>query len=178
MSDVNLSDYLPQFLREYKELRAVTDAEEPEFDRLRRAVSSVLNNEFIETADEDGMARFEKLLRIVPASSDTLESRRARVQSRWFTELPYTLRMFIQKLNAMSQGAEVCVTPDYPHYRVDIRTAFELFGQVDELERLIELMFPCSIIADARNDIACSSGYMQYTGGVANVAMLICASEI
>lgn len=172
MNDVNLAEYLPPFLREYKELRAVTDAENPEFTRLYTAAERVLRNEFIETADEEGVTRFEKLLGILPSKDDTLESRRARVYSRWFTELPYTLKMFVGRLAQMSNGEEFSVTEDYDHYRVRVETCFELFGQVDELERLVELMFPCNIIADVRNTVKCSPDFKQFAGGA------VCFSEI
>ena len=172
MNDVNLAEYLPPFLREYTELKAITEAENPEFARLYAEAEKVLRNEFIETADEDGMERFEKLLGIMPSKSDTLESRRARVRSRWFTELPYTLRMFVKRLAAMAGGTEFSVTEDYEHYRVRVETCFELFGQVDELERLVELMFPCNIIADVKNTVKISPDCRKFAGGA------VCFSEI
>lgn len=173
MNDVNLAEYLPPFLREYKELRAVTDAENPEFSLLRDAAERVLKNEFIETADEFGISRFEKLLGILPSKDDTLESRRARVYSRWFTELPYTLKMFVERLAAMSGGTEFSVTEDYEHRRVAVETRFELYGQTDELERLVELMFPCNIIADLRNTVTVKSERRLFAGGAAAITELI-----
>lgn len=169
MNDVNLAEYLPPFLREYKELKAVMEAENPEFSLLQNAAKRVLKNEFIETADEFGISRFEKLLGIMPSKNDTLESRRARVYSRWFTELPYTLRMFVGRLAQMSGGTEFSVTEDYEHYRVAAETCFELFGQVDELERLVELMFPCNIIADVRNTVRVKAERPLFAGGAAAV---------
>lgn len=176
MSDVDLAEYLPPFLREYKELRAVMEAENPELETAWKAARRVLDNEFIETADEFGITRFEKLLGIVPLVGDTLESRRARVYSRWFTELPYTLRMFVKKVEMMSGGSEFSVTEDYDNYRVRVDTAFELFRQTDELERLVELMFPCNIEADVRNTIRCGAELRQSVGGAANVAEMITIS--
>lgn len=172
MNNVNLAEYLPPFLREYKEIKAITEAENPEFARLYAEAEKVLRNEFIDTADEEGMARFEKLLGILPSKDDTLESRRARVYSRWFTELPYTLKMFVGRLAQMSGGTEFSVTEDYEHYRVRVETCFELFGQVDELERLVELMFPCNIIADVKNTIKIRPDCRKFAGGA------VCFSEI
>ncbi len=176
LNEINLKEYLPPFLREYKELRAVMETEEPELEIARRAAQRVLDNEFIETADEYGVARFEKLLGIIPSRDDTLESRRARAYSRWFTELPYTLRMFAKKLELMSGGSEFYITEDYEHYRVQVDTGFELFGQADELERLVELMFPCNITADVRNTIRCGAELRQYAGGTVSAAELITVS--
>ncbi|MGN0680280.1 MAG: putative phage tail protein [Oscillospiraceae bacterium] len=169
MNDVNLAEYLPPFLREYKELKAVMDAENPEFIRLSEATERVLKNEFIETADEFGISRFEKLLGILPSKNDTLESRRARVYSRWFTELPYTLKAFLAKLAGLSEYGNISVSVDFEHYRIAIDTDFELYGQTDELERLVELMFPCNIIADLRNTVRAKSERLLFAGGAVAV---------
>lgn len=169
MADVNLLEYLPSFLREYRELKAVMNAESPELARLYENAERALKNGFIATADEYGIARFEKLLGILPSKSDTLESRRARVLSRWFTELPYTLRAFLTKLYGLSEYGNIEVDVDFDHYRIAIETDFELYGQTEEIERLVELMFPCNIIADLRNIIRLSSQGEYLHGGAVSV---------
>lgn len=99
--EVNLVSCLPPFMADYEEMNRTLKAEDPEFVLVWKAAERVLQNEFIATADEYGISRFEKMLKILPSREDTLESRRARVQSRWFTDLPYTWRMFLQKLKAL-----------------------------------------------------------------------------
>ena len=101
MSDVRLLDYLPPFLREYREFGAIANAEEPELQRFSTMSLKLLKNQFILTADEDGIAEFEKILGITPQSNEPLESRRSRVMSRWFSEIPYTLQTLILKLKAL-----------------------------------------------------------------------------
>lgn len=99
--DVDLVSYLPPFMAEYRETNITLTAENPEFVLVWKAADRTLKNEFIATADEYGIGRFEKILHILPSRNDTLESRRSRVQSRWFMALPYTWRMLIQKLTAL-----------------------------------------------------------------------------
>ena len=102
---VNLVSYLPPYLREYeKETVAALRAENPEFDLAWEAADRVLRNGFIETADEYGISRFEKMLGISPGISDTLEMRRVRVQNRWFTALPYTERVLYERLTEILGG--------------------------------------------------------------------------
>ena len=85
---VDLVSYLPPFVAEYKEINATLTAENPEFEIAWDAANRVLYNEFIATADEYGISKFEKILNIFPSVEDTLESRRARVAARWFTSIP------------------------------------------------------------------------------------------
>ena len=163
--EVGLTSYLPPFMAEYKEINAALTAEDPEFRLLWNAADRVLQNEFIETADEYGIGRFEKLLGILPSIEDTTESRRSRVRTRWFTELPYTWRMFLHKLTALCAENDFLITGQLDDYRVGLEVHLELYGEIGELELLIEKMFPCNMVADIRNNILIEAQGEARTGG-------------
>lgn len=169
--EVDLVSYLPPFLAEFKEIAVSLEAENPEFVLVWNAKEKVLQNEFIETADEYGISRFEKILNILPTKEDTIESRRARVKSRWFITIPYNLKSLIAKLIALCGDSNFTVTKEYMQYRIFILTNLELFGQVEELEHIIENMIPCNMIVISENEIPCG------TGGFALVAGGVCSVE-
>lgn len=102
--DVDLAAYLPPFIVEYKEINITLTAENPEFVLVWKAADRALSNEFIATADEYGIGRFEKILGIYPADTDTLEARRMRVQNKWFNAAPYTIRMLAAKMAELLGG--------------------------------------------------------------------------
>lgn len=155
--EVDLVSYLPPFMAEYGEIKAALTAENPEFMLLRDGKERVLKNAFIETADEYGIARFEKLLNILPSAEDDLESRRKRLQARWVSSLPYTERAFLRKLTAVCGGDNFTFAKFYDEYRIELKVNFESFGQVEETERLIDLMIPANIIVKMKNEILCRS---------------------
>ena len=163
--EVDLISYLPPFMAEYKEANIALAAENPEFVLAWKAADRVLKNEFIATADEYGIGRFEKILHILPSRNDTLESRRSRVQSRWFTALPYTWRMLIQKLIALCGENDFTITKQFDFYRIDLDVHLELFGQVEELERIIEFMLPCNMVMDIQNKFDMKVEGSVWTGG-------------
>ena len=168
--EVDLVSYLPPFLAEFKEIAVTLEAENPEFVLVWNAAERVLSNEFIETADEYGISRFEKILNILPSTEDTLESRRARVQARWFNTIPYTMKSFLAKLIALCGDSDFTVTKEYQNYKVKILTNLELFGQVEELERIIDSMIPCNMIVISLNEIPCgAAGFAFVAGGVCSV---------
>ena len=74
--DVNLVQYLPPYMQEYKEPVETLKAENPEFTLEWKAADKVFRNRFISTADEDGIIHYEKILGIRPDINDSLESRR------------------------------------------------------------------------------------------------------
>lgn len=149
--EVDLVSYLPPFLQEYKEQNNALTAENPEFTIVWNAADRVLKNEFISTADEYGIARYEKILGILPFAEDTLESRRARVQSRWFITIPYTMKSLLAKLIALCGENHFTITKYFSEYHLDIDTNLELFNQVGELERIVERMLPCNLVVTTRN---------------------------
>lgn len=168
--DVDLVSYLPLYLDGYEENPATLNAENPEFILVWKAADRVLKNEFIETADEYGISRFEKILNLLPSKEDTLESRRARVQSRWFSSIPYTLKAFISKLTALCGDTDFKIVKRYDEYRIDILTDLELFGQVDELEHIIETVMPCNMVIVSLNNIPCNvNGFALFGGGVVSM---------
>lgn len=164
--DVDLVSYLPPFLREFRELHVALTAENPEFMFIWRAADQVLANEFIDTADEAGIARFEQMLGILPSKEDTLESRRSRVQARWFQTMPYTFKALLAKLAALSPDREFAVMQDADTYRLVVETSFILFGQVEELEHLLELMVPCNMVIQTFNRISIDAAETLLLGGV------------
>ena len=116
--EVDLLSYLPPFMAEFKEIAVTLDAENPEFVLVWKAADRVLQNEFIETADEYGISRFEKILNILPSKEDTLESRRSRVFARWFNTIPYTLKALIAKLEALCGDSDFTIIKEYDNYTI------------------------------------------------------------
>ena len=89
--DRKLINYLPYVVRIMRNFKGLSGAEQPEFENAWAAVDDLLNNQFIKTAGNLGLSRWEKILGITPKGTDTLDDRRFRVLTRLNEELPYTL---------------------------------------------------------------------------------------
>lgn len=96
--EVDLVSYLPPFMQSYKEPVAALEAENPEFSLMWSATDRCLRNRFISTADEYGISRFEKMLKIYPTADDTLESRRSRVPKQVVQHNPVHLESVASKV--------------------------------------------------------------------------------
>ncbi len=88
--DRRLIDYLPPVLREIKEFKAINRAIQPEIERAWTELGRLMNNQFLSTADENGVSRWEKELHVIPKDTDTLETRKTRIKSVWNRKLPYS----------------------------------------------------------------------------------------
>ncbi len=176
--EVELVSYLPPFMAEYQEIGAALTAENPEFALVWKAADRALKNEFIDTADEYGIGRFEKLLGIFPSGEDTLEGRRARVRSRWFNALPYTIRMLLKKLQIVCQDTDFVLEYDFESgYTLRLDTKLERFGGVDEAEKVLDAVVPCGIRIEGRNRIDANAGGTGYFAGAVSWAEIIVISD-
>ena len=152
MRKVDLWYYLPPFLKEFLEMREILGAEEPEFQELVKEYDDVLKDNFIITATERGIARFESMLGIRPDASASLETRRSAVLTKWWDTTPYTLRTLKNRI-ALIQGnsnIQISFGKDNP-YCIQIVTRLETAGQGDDLAYIIQTMLPANLEVDSAN---------------------------
>ena len=148
--EVDLVSYLPPFLAEFKEIAVALEAENPEFVLVWDAAERVLQNEFIETADEYGIARFEKILNILPSTEDTLESRRVRVQSHWFGTTPYTLSQIRDMLETLCGSGNCSVALVSNEYTLVVKIALAAKSNYTDVKALLERVVPVNMVIDLR----------------------------
>ncbi len=169
--EVDLVSYLPEFMKDYREPVAALHAMNPEFILLWKGADKVFYNRFLSTADEDGLSRYEEMMGIYPSEEDTLESRRLRVQTKWFNSVPYTMKAFIQRLEALCGVGNFEISGDFETgYTLRIDTNLEAYGEVEQLEYLIGVIIPANILVESYNYIRCSAeGLLGMGGGACTV---------
>jgi hypothetical protein len=149
--DIQLLNHLPLFVQEYKEIMEIMKTENPEFQSAVDETEIIMNNQFIESCDIKGIARFENLMGITPESNDTLESRISRVLTRWNDVVPYTYIILCRKLNTLCGKDNYEIERNINEYKMDITTHLELPGQTEELDYLLDYMMPVNIVVTSKN---------------------------
>lgn len=154
---VDLVSYLPPFLAEFKEISVALEAENLEFVLVWNATERVLKNEFIETADEYGIKRFEKLLGILPDADSDLEARRSVIKARWLSKLPYTYKMLLKQLEIIC-GEDFSVKTSFEtDYFLRVVTHLRDYGKTTEVKKLLDEMIPANMRFDYYNSITFKS---------------------
>lgn len=166
--DVNLVRYLPPYMQEYKEPVETLKAENPEFTLEWKAADKVFRNRFISTADEDGIAHYEKILGIRPNINDSLESRRIRIQNNWFNKVPYVYRVFLARLALICGNRDFTIERDFKTgYYIRLSVSLIEPGLIGDLDNLIKTMFPENMVIDVNNRLYFTSvGYAYVAGNV------------
>lgn len=136
--EVDLLDYLPPYLREYRELYQIMRTEHPEFRMVWAKAAQTRDNLFILTADEAGVRRYEQMLNITPEQDDTLETRRTRVILLMLDQIPYTMLALKRMLSAIvgEDGFSIDFRPHDYYLKVLLApTAREFFHVVWQMLR-------------------------------------------
>lgn len=153
MDRKRLIDYLPPIMQNFKEIKEITNAEQKEVDLIDGEISKVLDNAFIESCDEYGIKKYEKLVGVTPTAQDTLESRKSRVLIRWNNFVPYSYKVLIRKLNIFCGVNNYDISGDLKNYELVIQTMLSLPGQSKELEVMLNKMLPLNIALSVLNDL-------------------------
>lgn len=93
-----LLEYLPPFLREYYEFKQLCKSGDIEVSSIDKAVDWNFDSAFISDCDATVLSKYERLLGIIPTSSQSIENRRNKVLLQWNTVASMTLPQFISKL--------------------------------------------------------------------------------
>ena len=93
-----LLEYLPPFLREYYEFKQLCKSGDIEVSSIDKAVDWNFDSAFISDCDATVLSNYERLLGIIPTSSQSIENRRNMVLLQWNTVASMTLSQFISKL--------------------------------------------------------------------------------
>ena len=144
--DRKLEDYLPEFLREVKEIRSIIGAEQLEIEAAWIYAEGILPEFFLEDMTVFGMERWESLLEICPKVTDTLEERRFRIKTKLKKDLPYTRKNLEKKLSDIC-GTDGCFTEyDHLNYTILVKLALTEKSNFDEVELLLMRIIPANLI--------------------------------
>lgn len=156
-------------MRQYLPLKLVTGAENKIFQDALSELKKIDNNEFIQTADTDGLRRFEKMLGIISYPEESLDIRRNRILAKWNDELPYTINALKKKLDIVCGEYQYEIQCKFNEYQMEIVTHLKNYGQIDEFYNIIDYMVPCNIILSIINTLTNELDMSLSVGGVVSV---------
>ena len=143
--EVDLVSYLPPFMRKYETLVKTLEAENPEFAFMWEAVDRTLKNAFITTADEYGIARYEKIFNVFPEKEETLNERRTKILLKCNLHSPYTFA-FLKMMIASAIGKENYTIERLDEvYQLKICILNQDFRQAKSIYSMIKPLLPCNM---------------------------------
>ncbi len=141
-----LNEYLPSILLKTYEFPLLCDTEQREFDRLNTAVDEVLDAQFVSTAGERGIERYEQIFSIVPQDTDTLDERRFRVLAKINAQLPFSIRRLRQQLSTLCDEDGYRMEIDGGRYTLTVKVALTAKRNQQAVEELLADIVPANMV--------------------------------
>ena|SRR5690554_1312640 len=141
-----MQEYWPSVLQEIEEFKELVNTENIEINGLKESITNLIDDQFIQTATERGIARREKIYKITPFADDSLETRRFRVLARENDKLPYTYRVLENKLNQLCGENGYVMTLNAGEYTLNIKIELVVKRMFDEVDKLARKMAPANLV--------------------------------
>lgn len=137
-----LQDYLPPILLKTYEFPLLCETEQPEIDRLHDAADA----QFLSTAGEYAIQRYEKIFGITPMDTDTLAERRFKVLTRINTQLPFSVRRLRQQLATLCGADGYKLELGGGRYTLTVKVALTAKRNQQAVEELLADIVPANMV--------------------------------
>ncbi len=141
----SLNEYLPNHLRDIREFKAINEAEQIETDALHAEIDAVLDNQFINDANEDGLARYEEEYAISKQPLATLDERKFAILFKINEQTPYTERALNAQLSFFCGEDGYSYVLSHNDYSISVKLALSAKNNFNIVEEMLERMLPCNL---------------------------------
>lgn len=142
--------YCPDIMKDIREFQELPKMIDPEFDLIRLEQEKKLRNQYIYSADEEGIVKFERLLKIAPLPTASLEERRVAVAAAWNASTPFTERRLLEMLEALCGKGNFTVTLKLNEYYLHVLLQLEAKDYKGSVENLLEKIVPENILLETQ----------------------------
>lgn len=139
---MRLKKYLPEFISGVKEFQELDKTVSVEIDRLRDKLEQLQSNQFIGSASDEGLRRYEQMLGL--SSIGDLETRRFNILNKYNSTIPFTLKWLTNMLNITLGNGNFLLDMNYKYYTLTISV-------IASKEQLIPMIYD-----DLRKKIPCN----------------------
>lgn len=140
-----LIQYLPEYMRGIVEFNQLAGTEEEELNQLSDSINDAWNNQYIATATDEGLRRYEKIYGVVPMATATLDERRFKLYALMNQELPYTYRKLEESLAAICGDSGWILELNPASYEINIKIDVTNINNREAIEGLLLKMLPANI---------------------------------
>lgn len=163
-----IKEHLPDFLIEDKKFQEIDKVETLELEKVINDFNKLDYNQFLETANEEGLSRYEKMVGIVPKATESLDIRRSRLLNKFSTYVPYNRQWLNNRLDSVlgKNNHEHNIKDDL----LTLKTSADEIDTIKSLRRELRKDIPATM--DIRIGLERSSQNMMHVGTVARVGKI------
>jgi hypothetical protein len=142
---------LPEHLANMTEFRLLDEVSEKQISDFEDELEARHNDFLITTATATGIARREKILKLVVDPTEELEARRARVLFWWYNRMPYTRKVIEGRIAALCGAGNYTFEYDVENEILHVGVTLSLgWPVVDMVRSLLDELVMLNVILDVR----------------------------
>lgn len=147
--EIDIRQYWANVIRNVEEFDQIANAENPEFKSVREYLTFCVQNGFVVDATEYGVARWEKILGLIPTENATLNERKTEILYYLNVQLPYTFKMVKEFLNTTLGEENVFQCELFNNiYTWKIKISTSSLNSYVNVLKYLEKVSPMNIIID------------------------------
>ena len=141
---MRLKKYLPEFISNIKEFQQLDATFSVEIDKLRDKLLQLQDNQFIGSANSEGLSRYEKMLSI-PYAED-VATRRFNILNKYNSTIPFTLTWLANMLNTTLGKGNFLLDMNYKEYTLTISVLASKEHLIETLYKDLRSKIPCNLV--------------------------------
>ena len=141
-----LIDYLPPFMQQVEEIKKIMNISPPEIEKINENIQNILKDFFVMDASEQGVKTYEKILKITPKLTDTLDKRKYDILSIYNQTLPFTLETLKQRLNALCGENGYIVNICYSDFVLNLTLKLNNIKLLSTVSNMLENIVPVNMV--------------------------------
>ncbi|MCI8363386.1 MAG: DUF2313 domain-containing protein [Eubacterium sp.] len=142
-------DYLPEWLREFREIKVLSAKYQMQMDKLWSTAESLWSNNFIHSLDEHGCDRWEKILHLKKGDMYTLQDRRNNIAGRLAEQRPYTFKKLCLILDVLCGKNGYAITLFPETYTLRVKVMLTSKNMLNDVKSLLDRMIPANLVVEA-----------------------------
>ncbi|MDU6854556.1 MAG: putative phage tail protein [Zhenhengia sp.] len=134
----------PDFVSNIREIQELDKALTPELDELNHTIQQIQQNQFIETANHQGLSYYERMLKIKPDKD--MEVRRFNILAKFNSTIPFTMRWLQNTLNSTIGKGSYLLDLNHANYTLTISIMKHKEYLITHLRQEVEDKLPAHLI--------------------------------
>ena len=143
--DRQIIEYLPEFMQRYLEMKVICGEEQKQIENIWKEAEKIWENQFIVSADEQTIERWEHMLGVVAENTWTLQGRRNKILSIVTEQRPYTDETLDVMLKAVFGENNYQIGYTEP-LKMLVSVSFDSKNEIKNVEKLLDRILPANLI--------------------------------
>lgn len=158
---MKIIEYMPNFLQDVREFKIISELEDEELNRLKLQIDNILREVIVDTSEDYGLKRYERIYNINVVSDD-IDIRRFNVIAKMNNKAPFTYKWLEHKLKQLVGEDNYKINIEYDSYKVIISIVYLFGDMVDTLQKDLRELLPANLIIQINLFSNCNL----YVGGI------------